>query len=787
MPLLAPVGFALVVVVCAFTTSYGWLATAAGPLVAALALLGIALELIAPSGARPIAWRPWLWPLLAALAAFAAIGGPVFLTGSVGWSGYTRIVDIAFQFDFAQHLADAGRVAPAHGDSSYNIVVAKLIGIGYPGGSQATLGAMAKLIGANVAWCYQSFLAFTAAMGAVAIFSILGRVTRNPLMRCVGAAVAIQPNILYGYALEAGIKELTTATMLLLVIACFAERLPGEGTRRAVLPSAVAVSAAFGAFSLGVAPWLGLLLVSLFAISLRARGRRGYTITCWAVFAAIAIVISLPGLITALKLANIAGSAVGGVVDLGLGNLAAPVSRWASAGVYLTGDYRYPLAHVTASHVFDLIVIAVAAVGVLLAALRRRWVIVALGAVAPLALFYFIEHSTAWIQLKSFTITAAFAVTLAFCGAAALQASKPRWMRALGWLAGAAVAAGVLYGNALIYHDTTLAPGARYHDLAAIGSRYAGHGPALDPTFDESAEFLLRGEKATSLVNPANFTFQVRAGVPAPPGGQSFVWDLNQLVPSFLQSFPLIIQPRNPAGSRAPSNYDLIEETRYFEVWRRDRPSATVVEHLPLSNLPHERSAIYCRDIVAHARAAGPGAQVAYAMTSLTGVANPVTGIHPDYWRTAGPSTLLATGAGTDEMKVTLPRTARYAISLAGSVGRPLVFYLDGRRLTTLGYEERYPNQFLLLGDAELRAGVHTLRVVRGNGSLHPGSGDPSIETIGRTIGAIVFNVEDSSSNKVFVAPASRAAQVCSAPVGYEWMEVLRAGGAPPDALPAPR
>ena len=785
--LLCPVGFALLVVICAFATSYGWLAPAAGPIVGLAAIAGLALE----AGSRPhlrarVRPGPWLWPVAAALVAFAAVGGPVFLTGSVGWTGYTRIVDIAFQMDFGQHLADAGRVVPPNQASSYSVLTAKLLGIGYPGGSQATLGAMANLVHTNLAWCYQAFLAFTAAMGSLAIFSVLGRVTRNGLLRCVGAAVAIQPNILYGYTLEAGIKELTAAVMLVILIAVFIERVPGEGKRRGAVPLAVAASGAFGAFSLGIAPWLGTLLLGLFVVSLSRRSRRLYVLQSWAVFAAVAIVISLPGLVTALKLASVAGSAIGGVVDLGLGNLAAPVSRWASAGVYLNGDYRYPLVHTTATHVFDVIIIALAVLGVLIALLRRHWMIVVVGVAAPVALYYFIQHSTAWIQLKAFTVTSVFALLLAFLGVAALQSSRHRLVSAAGWLAGLVVAGGVLYGNAIIYHDTTLAPGARYHDLAAIAKRYVGRGPTLDPTFDEYAEFLLRGEKATSLVNPANLTFQVRPGVPAPPGGQSFVWDLNQLVPSYLQSFPLIIQPRNPAGSRAPSNYDLIEETRYFDVWRRDRPSAAVVEHLPLSSQPHERSATYCRDIVSHARAAGPGAQVAYAVSTLIGVANPVTGVHPDYWRTAGPSTLLASGAGTDDMKLTLPRTARYAISLAGSVGRPLVFYLDGRRLRKLGYEERYPNQFLLLGHVMLRAGVHTLRIVRGNGSLHPGSGDPATETIGRTIGAIVFNSEDSTSNRVYVASASRAAQVCAAPVGYEWMEVLRAGAAPPDALPAP-
>ncbi|MHB8234161.1 MAG: hypothetical protein ACYDHT_05845, partial [Solirubrobacteraceae bacterium] len=503
----------------------------------------------------------------------------------------------------------------------------------------------------------------------------------------------------------------------------------------------------------------------------------------WGLFAVVAVVISLPGLITASKLASVAGAAVGGVVDLGLGNLTAPVSRWSSAGVWLTGDYRFPLVHATSSHVFDVIVIVMAVIGVVAALLRRRWTIVVLGVMTPIALYYFIEHSTAWIQFKSFTITASFALTLAFVGACALQSNR-RWRTGwLGWLAALAVAGGVLYGNALIYHDTTLAPGDHYHDLASIAKRYAGQGPALDPYFDEYAEFILRDEKATSIVDPANFNFQVRPGV-APPG-QSFGWDLNQLVPGYLQSFPLIVQPRSPTASRAPSNYDLIERTRYYDVWRRDRPSSTVFFHAPLSNLPHERTPALCRLLVGKARQAGPGAQVAYAQNSVAAVANPLAGSHPVYWRALGPSTLAGYGSGSAQMKISLPSAGRYSIWLQGSVGRPVTFYIDGKRLSSLGYEERYPNQFLLVDGTTLSAGPHTLRIVRGGGSLHPGSGNPGAETTLATIGAIVFNREHATENSVYVAPASRMAQICAAPVGYEWLEVLKPGGAPSDALPA--
>jgi hypothetical protein len=343
----------------------------------------------------------------------------------------------------------------------------------------------------------------------------------------------------------------------------------------------------------------------------------------------------------------------------------------------------------------------------------------------------------------------------------------------------------VLYGNALIYHDTTLAPGARYHDLAAIAARYDKQGPTLDPTFDEYAELFLRGESGSTLVDPANLSLEVRPGLGN--GQQSFIWDLNQLVPSFLQHFRLIIQPRSPTATRAPSNYDLVDQTSYFDVWRRDRPSDSVLEHAPLSGGPHERTPALCHVLVERAKRAGPQAQLAYAKPSVAAVANPAEGIRPNYWKAIGPSTVSAYGAGSDQMKIAIPSSGRYGIWLQGSVGRPLALYVDGRRVASIGYEERYPGQFLYVSSDTLTAGIHTLRLVRGGGSLHPGSGEAAIETATRTIGAVVFSQEPSSANRVYVAPASRMAQICAAPVGYEWIELLKPGGAPADALPAPR
>ena len=415
--------------------------------------------------------------------------------------------------------------------------------------------------------------------------------------------------------------------------------------------------------------------------------------------------------------------------------------------------------------------IVFAVLGILYALTRRRWVIAFLGIAAPIALAYYIAHSTAWVQFKSFTITGVFALTLAFAGTAALHQSRRRGVALLGWLVAAVLAGAVLYGNAITYHDTTLAPAARYYNLAAIGKRYAGQGPTLYPGFDEYAEYFLREEQGTSSENPAKGEYDLAPGV-VEPNGVGFSLNLNQFSMPYLQRFNLIVQPRGPLANRAPANWDLVQQTPYFNVWRRTRPASDVYAHLPLSGLPHERTPAICGALQKDLRAAGQGAAVAYVPAPTGTQVQPAAGIHPDYWKPEG-GELVAYGAGHDRVSFTLPHAATYEVWVEGTIGRPIEFLVDGRHVGTVAYEERYPNQFLRVGTIELAAGHHTLEIVRGGGSLHPGSGD-DVDPDTRGLGPVVFLPGGSQTYQVHVAPASAAAKICAAPVGYEWMEVLR-------------
>ena len=387
----------------------------------------------------------------------------------------------------------------------------------------------------------------------------------------------------------------------------------------------------------------------------------------------------------------------------GIGNLAAAVPDWSAAGVWLTADYRFPLVHVAMTHRLDVFVIVLAVLGILYALRRRSWVLAAIGIAAPIALAYYKAHSTAWLQFKSFTITGVFVLTLAFAGACALHESRRRGVSLLGWLAAAVIAGGVLYGNAITYHDTTLAPAARYYDLAAIGKRYAGQGPTLFPGFDEYAEYFLREEDGSSSVNPAHGEYTVLPGIPE-PGGIGYAFNLNQFRLSYLQRFKLVVEPRSPIAVRAPSNWDLVQQTQYFNVWRQDRPAADVYFHFPLSGLPHERTPEFCENLTKTLRRAGSGATVAYVNAPAAIDVLPTSGVHPNYWHVNG-SGLIAYGAGSDRISFSVPQAGNYSLWIAGSIGRPVKFVLDGRSVGTIAYEERYPDQFLRIGSRELGAG----------------------------------------------------------------------------------
>jgi hypothetical protein len=762
--LLLPIGFAAVIVLCTLLTYLPETAPFAGLAAVVLALGGFIGARGSLHELRPR--RAWVWPAVAALLPAGAIALPVLLTGQPGFTGYGRIVDLSHQFDLASWLVSEGRSRPSIVDTSSTEVVNKVLGVGYPAGAQVLAGVVAGLGGLDVAWAYQPFMAVLAAMLGLSLYSLLGRVIERASMRALAAGVAAQPTILYSYAMAAGIKELAAAAMLVLVAALLAHHRPSVGAVREVLPAAVALAAAFAVFSLGLLPWLGILVGVLVLADLIDRQGRLRAAGRWAVLGLVAIALSLPTIVAAFRLAPVAAS--GGPVDLG--NLAAPVPVWAAAGVWLTGDHRYPLeaaGRESLTYVLIGVVLAFAVLGVVVALRRRALGFTALAAAAAVALPFAISRTGPWVELKAISVTAPILLAIAFVGAAACGTGR---LRALAPLAVVGIAIAVLAGNALVYRSMPLADYDRLSELQAIGDRYAGQGPTYHPSFEEIAEHFLADAGGIGAVNPplGRGPVLTEDGLP----GVQFVRDIDTFEREYLNTYNLLVLRRDPTGSRPPSNWRLEERTEHYEVWRRAEQSPVVIEHVALTGTPGERTRSVCADLRETVREAGPGARLAYAPSAdviqLTATPEDVS---PN-WLAMAPPDFVATGPGVMRLTLEVPVAQEYKVWLRGSFGRQVRVLIDGQEVGSVRWAPSYPGHYEPVATVELSPGEHQVEIRRGGGSLLPSTANDVGGGFLTTVGPIAF--APAPQDAVRTAPASETMELCRSERRFDWIEVVR-------------
>jgi len=767
--LVVPTGLAVLVVVCGAFCYYASLAPLAGPACVLVGVVGLVLararlRRVIANRARGTDW----WALAAAFGAWAVVAAPVVLSGKPGFTGYAHIVDTSFQFDLAAHFASSGRSIPTAANSAYQVVLMKYLGTGYPGGAQWTLGALSNLTPVDLSWLYQPFLAFLSAMSALSLYALLGRLVEPRPLRALGAFVAAQANILLGYTYAGGIKELSTSCFLLLLAALMAQVLPRARPGRSVLAVPFAIAALFASLSLTVIPWLGVLSAGTLLMVLVFQRERVTALLATAQIAFVAAVLSLPTLAVSFKLVGLAT----GPGLLELGNLSQPVPMITAAGVWISGDYRYPQdAHRLPSEILAVVVLVLAACGLVYALRRRAWSVAWLGVAGLIAVLYVAHRYGPWIQFKSDALTAPISLLLAFAGVGALV--RFRRTKALGVMLALVVAAGVLAGTALLYHDTTLAPYARLHDLEYVGARFAGQGPTLTPDFEEYAEYYLRDDDQDSMVNGPRVELRPGVNREAEPGN---IWsyDLDEYPLSFVESFRTIVMRRDPLASRPPSNYRLVYLSGYYEVWQRDQPAARISTLVPVPDPPHGRNVAVCASLAAEARKAGPGARIAYmpqpsgylqlddSNMKLSGGFAPSGGV------------IEATGAGRAVAQQPVPVAGRYDLFIEGSYGRPVDLMIDGRHVATAAYQVSYPAAWIEVGSVGLSAGVHRIELVRGGISLHAGNGD-GVDPFNRTVGPLVLMPASSSVPALRYTGVQELGRLCDSTKPPRWIEVERA------------
>lgn len=758
--LVAPLGLAVVVVASQITTYFDGTAEFTTPTVVALALAGVWVG-------RARILRPG-WDGAAgavALGVFATFAAPVVLSGQATFAGYGLLGDTAVHFVLIDHVLEHGRDVGDLKPSSYSAAIRAYLDTAYPLGAQTALGALRPLVGQDVAWIFQPYLALLSACSALALYGIMGPYIPTRPLRGSIAFVAGQSGLVYAYALQGSIKELATVWVLLLLVGLLVPFLHGRESE-SVIPLSVASAAAIGVISLSVVPWLGpLLAVWVGAVVWRRRGTpRRRAARDVALLSALVGVLSAPALSVARTFVEQTTATVTSKAEFGnlLGSL-----RWEQMfGIWPRGDYRFPLGP-TAGLGYALIGVAVVgcALGVCWLVRARAKAPTALVGVSVIGWIYVTRRGSPWADAKALMILSPAIVLLAMCGTAALYESR---RRVEGSLLAAALAFGVLWTNALAYHDADLAPRDRMEELADIGVKLAGKGPTLYPEFEEFGKHFLRDAAPTGPSENAQPSLVVtRRGSEQRFG---FSRDLDGLGLDYVERFRAIVMRRSPTASRPPANYSRTFIGHYYEIWQRRQDSVRVLEHLPIGSDLQASARPVCADAASLAdKARRNGGRLAYAALRQAPVFIAAEQILPPKW-TIDPNdghSVRPDGAGRLNGSVRVQHRGTYDLWLQGSFGRRVAVVLDGRSLGLAREELSGRGQYLYLASVVLARGLHSLALVRPGGDLRPGTGGAD-----RLIGPLMFSPVENRRRGVREATPSHWRGLCDR--SLDWIEIVK-------------
>jgi hypothetical protein len=750
--LLPPAGLAGLTVVAQLLVWHGATAELATPAMLATAAAGF----VATSRwSRPAVDR---WAIVAAVAVLAVFAAPFVLSGEATFGGYIRLDDTASWLALTDRVMQHGPSFEGLAPSSYEATLEFYLGSDYPVGVFLPLGAVGSLVGQDLAWLYQPYIATLAALLALCLYALAVPLVATGWRRALVAVLASQPALLFGYALWGGAKELAAALGLAL-LAALAPAFLKEGARspRRLLPLVVVAAATLAVLSSGGAVWLApILLVTVWLLA-RSRG----VAQAWrhaVAFTVAAALLSLPAL---LALGFLSAPAASTITDeTRLANLIQPLSLLQAFGVWPSGDFRLRPDQEAATYVLVVVVGLGAVAGAAWAWKRRaRGLLLYLcGAVAGCLLI--IPLGSPWVDAKALAIASPALMLAALIGVASFF---DRGWRAAGVGLGLAVAGGVLWSNVLAYGDVSLAPRDRFVELEQIGERFAGDGPLLMTEYEPyGVRYFLRSADPEGASELRRRPVTLRSGRPL---GKAAFADLDEFRRDDLLVYRTIVLRRSPAASRPPSPYELVWQGRYYTVWQRPPAGPPGLEHLPLGNRVDPAARAGCSEVL---RLARRGRGLAAVRRKRPLVIQLADTNHPPDWRSdpRSPGVLFPTGAGTLEATLSLPGADRYGLWIGGSVRGSLEASIDGRRIGSVRHELSHSGQYIWLGEAELSGGPHRVTLSYGGADLHPGSGgDPY------PLGPLILSPEEPERQPITYGSSARARALCGKRL--DWVEAL--------------
>ncbi|MGA8745183.1 MAG: hypothetical protein WB507_04900 [Solirubrobacterales bacterium] len=722
--LVLPAGLAAIVVVGQFTTWSDTTAPITVPVIVLLSVLGAGLA---------IPWRfgrPDYLPALVALAVFVVFGAPVLASGEPTFAGYIKLDDTATWFALTDRIMEHGRSLAGLAPSTYYATLKFNLSGGYPIGIFLPFGTAQKLLGGDLAWVFQPYLAFLAAMLSLSLWEIVGAVLRRSVLRALAVFIAAQPALLFGYAMWGGMKELGAAVFIALAVALAPAAVRLGAQHRDAAPLALAAAALVGVLSLGGLVWLGPMLLALGILGVRRLGRRS------AALQALAFAVPLAVLVVPVLSAGLVPPTSAPLTDPHAeGNLYGPLNALQVLGIWPSGDFRFAPAATVVTAILIALAIAAAAAALWVAWTSRHMTLL-LYASSLIACAAIVAVGSPWVGGKALATASPVALSLVIAGAAlAIRADRLTGLALLVLLAG-----GVLWSNVLAYGGVNLAPYGQLAELQKIGERFAGQGPALMTEYNPyGTRHFLRNLEAEGVSELRIHPIPLAGGGIAEKGESV---DTDKLSPTALFFYRTLVLRRSPVRSRPPSPYRLTWSGPYYEVWQR--PEGETVPppgFLPLGG-PLAASAIpKCSDVFMLAQRAQRG-----------GASRLIAARHaPVYDATDG--------------TLRVPRADPYTAWLEGSVRGTVELLVDGRKIGGARQELNEEGGFIYLGETFLARGNHHVKLLFGGADLHPGSGGfPRPAT-----GPLLFAPAGDEGGQLSSVGVDESKYLCGRP--WDWIE----------------
>jgi hypothetical protein len=763
--LLPAVGLGLIIVVAQFFTLDGALAEITTPLIVALAVVGFGLSL--PTLERGIAW----WAVAAAVAVFAIYAAPIVLSGQATFAGYIKLDDTATWMTLTDRVMEHGRSLSGLPPSTYEATLHFNLASGYPIGVFLPLGVGRALVGQDVAWVIQPYMAYMGMLLALGTWSITEPLVKSAWLRALAAFLAAQSALLFGYYLWGGIKEMAAAAFVASIAALAALAIRDWPTWRPLIPLAVMSAALIGILSGGGGVWLAPILLVVLVVFIRDL-EPPEVATRTVIFAASVVVMCLPVIIPGGLLPPTSSPLTSATA---LGNLYHPLNGFQLFGVWPNGDFRLDPGHLTTTYILIAVAGVAALLGLALAVRARSWAIVLyVGGALIASLAIFIVGSP-WVGGKALATASPVIPLAAAAGGVAVFArglERPTVggiaVAAIGAVMVAVLAVGVVWSNWLQYRDVNLAPRPQLAELQTIGGIIGDEGPTLMTEYQPyGVRHFLRdaapegaSELRRRLVPLVGTRHGLRKGETA---------DVDRFQLGGILVYRTLVLRRGPGGSRPPSPYQLVYEGSYYDVWQRP-PSSTrlVIAHLGLGTETDPAGVPRCSQVHKLARQAGPGGTLAAVSRDPVVVVPATQTEHPAAWNSGQyQSFLLPTTPGTMTAQVQIPQAGDYDVYLGGSVRPEVDLSVDGREVSSVrGFLNNF-GEYVPFGDFDLTAGNHSLSLTFHGSDLHPGSGGSPVP-----IGPLALTDQDAADTRISYFPASQADQLCGR--AWDWIEAVR-------------